>query len=171
MAHIQIKQREYERIEARFACIHEHEVIRQRTIADGRTTYVRQCLRCGKTSTPIKPKAALIEAAGEPITPYNDYLPIRWRKAKSLAYDEARQRLQPELKKERERYLSTPEWKKLREVVIEREGGICEVCGEQPITEIHHIHYDRLGAERLGDLMGLCSECHGLIHGQERKIK
>jgi hypothetical protein len=37
------------------------------------------------------------------------------------------------------------------------------ICGE-PDVHLHHMTYDRIGAEKLTDLTPLCPNCHTLIH-------
>ena len=59
-------------------------------------------------------------------------------------------------------YLRSPEWKAKRQEKLdscqnkcECEGGCCREA-----TQIHHLHYDTLGNESLGDLQALCAKCH-----------
>jgi 5-methylcytosine-specific restriction endonuclease McrA len=62
-------------------------------------------------------------------------------------------------------YLQTEHWRHLRNV--KRLLGDCEHCG-YPIThefDIHHLHYNTLGAESPSDLMLLHPACHKLLHG------
>jgi hypothetical protein len=61
-------------------------------------------------------------------------------------------------------YLSTPEWRSIRQRVIRRAGGVCEGCGEREATIVHHLTYQRRGKEFLLDLIAVCRECHDLIH-------
>ena len=61
-------------------------------------------------------------------------------------------------------YLNTPEWKAKRELVIDRENGICQGCRSAPIQEVHHATYKTLGNELLFQLVGLCSPCHRRAH-------
>ncbi len=163
MAAFSVKQRAYAEIEARFACPHVTEEIRHRIIKDGRPTYVRQCVRCGHTSTPIK--ASVVTQGGGDIPEYDYHLEERWRTAKSLAYEAVRKAIKPQLKAEYEAYLRSQEWMAIRASVFERCGGVCEICKEAPAEEAHHLTYERIGRENLSDLMGVCKPCHELIHG------
>lgn len=73
---------------------------------------------------------------------------------------------------EYKRYLHSPHWQELRRQVFERAlqnagstnlHGVCERCGYEPwrpCLQLHHISYDRVGAERLEDLILLCPNCH-----------
>lgn len=58
-------------------------------------------------------------------------------------------------------YLKSPQWKAKRELWFAKFGKYCRACGKTtgPI-QLHHVTYDRLGNERLSDLVALCAECH-----------
>ena len=70
----------------------------------------------------------------------------------------------PERHAQYKHYLSSPEWKAKRLLVIERENGICQGCRIAPIAEVHHETYKTLGNELLFQLVGLCSSCHRKAH-------
>jgi hypothetical protein len=57
-------------------------------------------------------------------------------------------------------YLRSEAWAARRAAVLERAGGTCERCAAAPTAEVHHLTYERLGAEREDDLIALCSACH-----------
>ena len=40
----------------------------------------------------------------------------------------------------------------------------CEVCGQRPSTEVHHLHYETLGYELLSHLKAWCTPCHKTHH-------
>lgn len=61
-------------------------------------------------------------------------------------------------------YLRSPEWKKKRDAVFQRDGGICQGCLEEPIENVHHTTYANLFDELLFQLIGLCETCHRKIH-------
>jgi hypothetical protein len=63
-----------------------------------------------------------------------------------------------------EKYLRTPEWTRKREAVFKRCNFVCEGCGIEKATEVHHLTYQRAFAEMLFDLVGLCAACHSIIH-------
>jgi hypothetical protein len=59
-------------------------------------------------------------------------------------------------------------WRKVRSMVIERDGGCCHECGRDLsrfppwYTEVHHIvPVISGGSDHPGNLMTLCTECHG----------
>ncbi|MCC9000694.1 MAG: hypothetical protein LM522_14595 [Candidatus Contendobacter sp.] len=164
MRYFHVKKEAYAEIEVKFSCAHEHREIRHRIIKDGRDSFVFQCVRCGHTSSPIKVKDAQAQSATKPIQKYDDLLSERWRNAKRMEYQKAFFRLKPELKREYEEYLHSDLWKEIRKNVIARTKGLCEICNEDLVEEVHHMTYKRIGSESLEDLLGVCSACHKIIH-------
>lgn len=61
-------------------------------------------------------------------------------------------------------YLRSPEWKALRQRVIERDGAECVICGSRNNLRVHHTSYEK-GVDEEGDnLVTLCEECHKKVH-------
>jgi hypothetical protein len=61
-------------------------------------------------------------------------------------------------------YLRSPSWRAKRAEALKAAGYRCSVClrflpGGRHL-QVHHRTYDRIGAERDGDLMVMCSWCH-----------
>jgi hypothetical protein len=79
----------------------------------------------------------------------------------------------------RERYnavINSPRWKKLRARFCKEHDNKCQRCKWQKAEwdksrklELHHLTYDRLGAELDTDLELLCSACH-VMADRERAI-
>jgi hypothetical protein len=61
-------------------------------------------------------------------------------------------------------YLNTPKWQSLRAKVLERDGGWCRGCGDEPATQVHHLTYKHVRAEFLWELQSVCDACHDRIH-------
>lgn len=65
-----------------------------------------------------------------------------------------------------EQYMASPEWAAKRQQRLEVDGHKCRTCGcthdERPL-QVHHVTYERLGHEDLGDLITLCNSCHEAI--------
>jgi len=58
-------------------------------------------------------------------------------------------------------HMKSAKWKKLRKAKLDQARGQCEKCGSWiGRKDVHHKTYDRLGNERLGDLIVLCTHCH-----------
>lgn len=69
-------------------------------------------------------------------------------------------------KEEYAKYLDSDWWQNLRRLAIERADAHCAICGSEENLNAHHNTYERLGHERLSDLVVLCQECHELYHAQ-----
>jgi hypothetical protein len=67
------------------------------------------------------------------------------------------------------RYLASREWSLLREQVRERSGDSCEHCFVQHQQAVHHLTYERIGRERLEDLMAVCNPCHEYLSGKSNE--
>lgn len=64
-----------------------------------------------------------------------------------------------------QRYLASREWAVLREAVRARCHGRCERC-ISAMKSVHHLTYERIGHEELGDLLGVCDRCHAWLSGK-----
>ena len=64
--------------------------------------------------------------------------------------------------REYQEYLRSPEWRELREIVLNLAQNTCERCGRASLNlQVHHVHYDTLFEEDpTTDLEALCHECH-----------
>jgi hypothetical protein len=62
-------------------------------------------------------------------------------------------------------YRDTEHWKRTRAHIRRRARGWCERCKVGKRDDVHHLTYERLGAEQDGDLIGVCRECHEFLHG------
>ena len=62
-------------------------------------------------------------------------------------------------------FLQSWVWGWLREQILERAEGKCEVCGAEGTLHIHHQTYRRVGGnEKFEDLIALCPPCHRRVH-------
>jgi 5-methylcytosine-specific restriction endonuclease McrA len=66
-----------------------------------------------------------------------------------------------------EEYLAGPVWRKKREKILGRSGGICEGCREKTATQVHHLSYEHVGDEFLFELVAVCDDCHNKLHNQK----
>lgn len=65
-------------------------------------------------------------------------------------------------------HLQSKGWRRVRYLVMMQAQGVCEVCGIQWAHHVHHETYERLGRERLTDLLAVCNGCHESIHRTRR---
>jgi hypothetical protein len=68
-------------------------------------------------------------------------------------------------------YLRSEEWLALRQQVLRRDKYRCRHTGKasrpgDPL-QVHHLTYERVGAERLDDLITLCRSAHRRLHEQK----
>ena len=62
-----------------------------------------------------------------------------------------------------DKYRASPVWKRKRDLVMERDKGICVWCGDEGKV-VHHQTYDNIGKESASDLILLCGKCHDTAH-------
>lgn len=72
-------------------------------------------------------------------------------------------------------YLKSSTWKKTKQkffqskFVMRLEGYlVCSCCKSSTKLNVHHKTYERLGKEKLTDLVLLCEECHNKTHEIEK---
>ena len=60
-------------------------------------------------------------------------------------------------------FLKTDEWKQIAQMVKERDGYKCVICGSTENLNAHHIGYD---GDRMNenDIVTLCNRCHECLH-------
>lgn len=62
---------------------------------------------------------------------------------------------------------SHPRWQSVRKARSDFDGGRCVICHkdlhDRPY-QTHHLHYQRLGHERMRDVITLCAQCHKDFH-------
>jgi len=72
-----------------------------------------------------------------------------------------------------DQYLQSPTWREKRRMVLRRARGLCEGCGVRPPVQVHHRCYPQgvwpgsaewIRAEKLFELVALCTECHDDLH-------
>jgi len=71
-------------------------------------------------------------------------------------------------------YLQGSHWRQLRQRFFssKRFNGRCFICSnKEKIFEIHHKTYKQLGAEKLNNLVALCSTCHYAVHHDDQGNK
>lgn len=81
--------------------------------------------------------------------------------------DDAPKKNISEEKKQHEKELASPKWKKKREEVFERYGKQCVECGSTKNIQVHHLIYRKghhLWEYNVDELIPLCKKCHQKIH-------
>ncbi len=65
-------------------------------------------------------------------------------------------------------YRRTELWRERRALVLKRANYICEGCGINRATEVHHLTYDNVCQEFLWQLVAICRDCHERHHRKGR---
>ena len=65
-------------------------------------------------------------------------------------------------------YIKSEVWRQKRDNVLVFWSGRCAICNSPDNIQVHHRTYERLGQERLSDLIPLCDDCHSLFHHKMR---
>ena len=60
-------------------------------------------------------------------------------------------------------FLKTGEWKQIAQMVKERDGHKCVICGSTENLNAHHIGYDGDCLDE-NDIVTLCNRCHECLH-------
>jgi hypothetical protein len=64
-----------------------------------------------------------------------------------------------------------PEWTSaLREAIVQRDGGKCQVCGATTDLQVHHVDHDRSRSVP-SNLLTVCSSCHLGYHGRAERVE
>lgn len=161
-------------------CPHDPEVMRPMILAvklaNGSSQYRWHCNLCNSIYGPVLANEDVRNAGLSPrlhVRTMEQEKARRERVAKRTwqLYQEHREIHEREEKerrgKEYQAYLGTNEWRKKRELVLNRAKGVCEGCGQRPATQVHHRTYERIFKEMLFDLVAICRECHAAIHGEK----
>ncbi len=64
-------------------------------------------------------------------------------------------------------YINSTEWFVLRRVKLDQAEHRCQLCNAAGTLHVHHRTYERLGQEKLTDLVVLCEKCHERFHFPE----
>lgn len=68
-------------------------------------------------------------------------------------------------------YILSEDWNTKRKSRLAKDNYQCAICGTGKNLSVHHITYERLGSERLDDLITLCKDCHKQVHKNDLASK
>lgn len=60
-------------------------------------------------------------------------------------------------------HLQSPHWAGIRTRRLALDDEQCAGCGATESLQVHHLTYERMGAELLSDLVTLCASCHDQV--------
>lgn len=168
------------------SCDHKLVDARLRAYSSGGNAVVMQCVTCGhhvRTASKSKyPNWAFLSPFDEVLAKRSKEEFSAWALKLSAAsrsdFQDYKLNIQQRLQrkelswKDNSRfgtYYDSPEWARTRARIFDRDDHQCQSC-KKTAECVHHILYDRLGAENDFDLISLCNECHTLIHVEQRKF-
>jgi hypothetical protein len=146
-------------------CKHDRIEVRYKVFANGVKNLTEQCVHCGKqTLSGWLPRKGVDMAQ---VAPFDYQLEKQYldemQRRSNAAYAAERCRKHEDY----ERYIrESPEWWAIRTKVMRRDDHLCQACRENAATDVHHKNYTHLYEEVLYDLVAVCRECHGKIHGK-----
>ncbi len=136
---------------------------------DGRPSQREQCLNCGKL---LFGKAISFKGVDQEklryfdeSAKYNreneiDFLKTDFEKKKKYNFSLRYQKGYID-------YLKSEKWKELRLEIMKRDNFLCKKCKTEKACHVHHLTYERLGRERLEDLISICLDCHKKEHDKD----
>lgn len=134
--------------------------LRRRTIANGSFQFAEQCVTCGRMrSNAIK---ASLVMHPETTPPWDNELANAYEAVRAAQYKQEHS----EWLIEHDAYLKSREWREKRSLVMKRAGAMCEGCGTNRATQVHHRTYDHWKKEFLWELVAICDECHDRVHDE-----
>jgi len=68
-------------------------------------------------------------------------------------------------------YIGSPAWAAFRIAYYRTHARACAACCATRYVELHHVTYERLGAERADDVVPLCLSCHEHVHHAHRQAR
>lgn len=61
-------------------------------------------------------------------------------------------------------HLKSEKWAEFKKTAIVNAGRCCQNCGaKNKVLQVHHLHYETLGHEKISDVKVLCVACHELF--------
>lgn len=145
--------------------------VRAKTFADGQSQYCYQCLDCGnrvgqwigKSHPDILKLVDRVPFDEDALTAFHQSRYQSYSIAQQ-AHQEAAAIEEAERKVRYTAYLKTPAWQTRRDLVLRRANYICEGCGKNRATQVHHTTYDHICNEFLWELVAVCRSCHMRFH-------
>ena len=161
----------WQRVVREFACDHPNVILTKFTKSNATVEFRKQCQTCGDIVGCVKKALITAEQMRAGIPDFDRSIGDTRRQAWARRYDELRAELRDEEGREwrdrYERHLRSPAWARKRQLVLDREKGVCQGCRESRAVEVHHLSYQNLGNEPLFELVALCSPCHRNVHGRD----
>jgi 5-methylcytosine-specific restriction endonuclease McrA len=145
-------------------CDHATVERRARTKSNGIRVCVGQCVTCGSQVHEHGRKGINLDE----LPVWDGGLIKRWWDELEAKRADANRDRKAEFDEWYENYLKSPLWQSKRFAVLKRDGNTCQGCLARPATQVHHLHYSRVGCELAFDLISVCDECHRKAHPEKQ---
>lgn len=148
-----------------YDCEHPEVEVRYRWASNGVKHYPKQCLRCGANLGNVA-KDSMSGSKRALLKPFDEELRQRFSADKREAWLQQHQDQRATWWAEYTAYLSSPEWRARRQLVLERDDYRCQArlegCTLRAV-QVHHVSYEHLHMEPLWELQSVCLVCHDTI--------
>lgn len=162
----------WKRFSAMSSCTHAQKEVRKRTIKGGSIVLQEQCPACGEKFGSAISKEKFSSQQLAKMKAWDEQLAATFRSKQTELWNQLKAEEEAkglaEWQQAHAAYIASPAWKKKRNAVIKRANALCEGCGEQKATEVHHLNYDHLGEEFLFELVAICRSCHERYHAESQ---
>lgn len=155
-------------------CAHPQAGPRLRIIANGATAVYKQCPDCGHVASQAIPKSSFTPEQLQAMPRFSEEAKEAYHATQGQIsreqYEERERQKKEELVRRRieyEAYLRSPEWRAIRQTVMERDGGIYQGCHDAKATDVHHLTYRHIFKELAFELIAVCRPCHDKAHEDE----
>lgn len=134
------------------------------TLENGHSQLRRYCTRCHEREGKIYKQSEhdLSKIAVGENDNYNRFIEEHRNSDQdefTLFISKLRQSQEEYMYSEYTKYIRSDNFKLLRTKIIERDGGICQICGAKG-NNVHHLTYTHFRKEYLFELVLLCENCH-----------
>jgi len=138
-------------------------------------SWKRQCQTCGSfgVATSIKPsegEQVFEESRANAYKEEKQAEALKRQEERIIAQEREKEEENTRWQENHRNYLNSPTWQRKRQVVLNRDGHVCQACLVEQATEVHHLTYESYnrfpGSEPAWELTSICRRCHEQIHGR-----
>lgn len=164
----------YERLNQEFACAHERSTPVRFIKSNGVVCVRVQCQQCGENLGEKRKADYCVDKLPMWDHELKQERIENYRRRQIELRDQAESQRQAAIVEQSQEwwekynaYLRSTQWHKMRQLVLDRDGNLCQACLTNKATHVHHVSYDlynRLGKSAAFELVAICRLCHEQIH-------